>query len=259
MVVTTIVPLTSITQNLLAGVADVKTILPAAAEPHEVVLSTRELQILQDADLILTWGLGLDDWATRATAATESRAPKLVATTYLNLPAGTDDPHAWLSPQRMLQIVSGLEAGLVRQFPDERERIYANTIEYREKMARLNSDFHSLAELPNRDIVTLHDAFNYLALDYNLRIVATIRDLPEDNPSPADIARVITILKKYPNAALFGESEIHPAILETIARDTGRTVYTLDPLEIADAQPDTYLATMEKNLASLQQALRNAQ
>lgn len=257
-VATTIVPLTSLAQNLLGGVADVQSVLPPSTEPHDVTLSTGELQTLQGAEVILTWGLTMDDWVGRGISATESKAPVLVATKYLNLPPGLNDPHAWLSPKRMLQISVGLSADLAKEFPTESERILKNAEVYRAKLEQLDSQYNELRNLPHRDIVTLHDAFEYLAGDYNLNIVATVRDLPEDNPSPEDIARVIKTLKKYPQAALFGESEIEPAVLQTIARDSGRIVYTLDPLEVADSHADTYIAVMEKNLQSLKQALGSA-
>ena len=47
-----------------------------------------------------------------------------------------------------------------------------------------------------------------------------------------------------------------PAIAETIARETGTTVDTLDPIEgLSDATKDeTYVTLMQKNLKALQKA-----
>lgn len=254
-VATTIVPLTSMAQNILRGVADVQTVLPKGAEPHDVSLSTRELQVIQNAQVIITLGLTLDDWIATGISATESKASVIVASKYLNLAPEMDNPHVWLSPKRMIVMANGIANEMQKQFPESSATITANTIAYRAQLQELDAEFEQLRSLPNRDIITLHDAFGYLAQDYNLNVVAVIKQLPEDNPSPADVARVIKELNSKPQVVLFGESSINPQILETIAHDTGRHIYTLEPLEVADATPDVYVATMRKNLQVLKQAL----
>lgn len=254
-VATTIVPLTSITQNLLQGVADVQTVLPKGAEPHDVILSTRELQVIQEARVVITLGLTLDDWIATGISAAESKAPVIVASKYLNLAPEMQDPHVWLSPKRMIVVMNGIANELQKQFPESSAVITENTIAYRAKLQALDEEFAQLSKMQNRDMVTLHDAFGYLAQDYNLNIVAVVKELPEDNPSPEAIARVIKQLNKYPKAALFGESEVAPQILTSVAKDTGRQIYMLDPLEVADVTADTYITVMRKNLQVLQQAL----
>jgi len=257
-VATTIVALTSASKNILDGVADVQSILPKGAEPHDVILSTRELEVLQRAKVIVTLGLTLDDWVATGISATESTAPVITASKYLNLPPGSDNPHVWLSPARMIVMTQGIGADMQKQFPESAEIIALRTNEYVEKLRALDADYRALAQLPNRNIVTLHDAFGYLAQDYNLNVVAVVKDIPEDSPSPNDVARVIQVLGKYPQAALFGESEINPAILESVAKDTGRTIYTLNPLEVGEPDADTYITVMKRNLEVLREALGGA-
>jgi zinc transport system substrate-binding protein len=257
-VATTIVPLTSVTKNILGDVADVQSVLPKGAEPHDVILSTRELEILQRTKAIVTLGLTLDDWIANGISAAESKAPVITASKFLNLPPGADDPHVWLSPARMIVMVQGIGAEMQKQFPESSEIIGLRTSAYVEKLRALDAEYRTLGALPERNIVTLHDAFGYLAQDYNLNVVAVVKDIPEDNPSPAEIAAVIRTLEKYPQAALFGESELSPAILESVARDTGRTIYILNPLEVAEPEPETYISVMTQNLATLKEALGGA-
>ncbi len=257
-VATTIVALTSMTKNILGDVADVQSVLPKGAEPHDVILSTNELQILQRARAIVTLGLTLDDWIASGISAAESKAPVITASKYLNLPPGSDDPHVWLSPARMIVMAQGVGGEMQKQFPESSEIIALRTAEYVTKLSALDAEYRAPGALPHRDIVTLHDAFGYLAQDYNLNVIAVIKDIPEDNPSPEDVAQVIRMLSKYPKAALFGESELHPAILQTVARDTGRTIYILNPLEAGEPDMETYISVMKQNLAVLKEALGGA-
>lgn len=254
-VATTIVALTSVTSNILDGVIPVESVLPKGAEPHDVILSTRELQTLTNAKAIVTLGLTLDDWIANGISATNAQAPVVVASNFLNLPPELNDPHVWLSPKRMIVMSRGITARMQEIFPESAKEIAENGAAYEIELEKLDGEFRALGALKNRDIVTLHDAFGYLAQDYGLNVVAVVKDLPEDSPSPEDVARVIAMLSKYPDAALFGESEISPAILKSIAKDTGRTIYILDPLELGASDAPAYIAAMKKNLAVLKEAL----
>lgn len=257
-VVTTIVPLTSVTQKILNDVVSVSSIVPTNTDPHDISLSTRELQLLTSAKTIVTWGKGLDEWVQSGIDAAADKTDVIEASSKISDEL-SDDPHAWLSPRKMTQVVQGLAEDFSKKFPDEQSQIQKNTDEYLKELESLDRDFQQIKTFSNRDIVTLHDAFGYLADDYGLNILGTIKDLPEDAPSPQDVAQIISALQKHPNAALFAESEINPAIIDTIARDTGRIVYILDPMETSDAEGvgigDVYVAVMRKNLERLKTAL----
>lgn len=257
-VVTTILPVTSVAQNLLRDVASVSSVVSVNADPHDISLSTRELQQISNAKIIVTWGKGLDDWATSAISAAGGETSVIEASSFITDPL-SDDPHAWLSPRKMMQVTEGLSRVFIEQFPNNEEQIRENTKEYLQELAALDTSFKALATMPNRDIVTLHDAFGYMAEDYGLTILGTVKDLPEDAPSPQDVAAIISALQQYPRAALFAESEISPNIIDVIARDTGRTVHILDPIEVTDAASSeisgVYVSVMQENLRRLLEAL----
>ena len=56
--------------------------------------------------------------------------------------------------------------------------------------------------------------------------------------------------------ALFAEPQYSPRVAATIARETGATVYVLDPAVTGPASPNAYIDIMEKNLVELQKALK---
>ncbi|MCX6781123.1 MAG: metal ABC transporter substrate-binding protein [Candidatus Magasanikbacteria bacterium] len=254
-VATTIIPLNSAVQNILAGVADVETVLPPGADPHDVSLSTDQIQSIQNARVIVTLGLHLDDWVQSGIAATGSKAPVIIASRYLDLSPSETNPHVWLSPKKMLVIVEGLEQDFENQFPESKEKIAANADAYEKQLHDLDESYEQIRTLPQHEIVTLHDAFGYLAQDYGLTAVA-IKDIPEENPSPEDVAKVIAVLNKNPRMPIFAESEVSPGIVTTIAHDTGRAVNILDPIEVAAPTPDAYIKIMRSNLMNLIQALQ---
>ena len=55
--------------------------------------------------------------------------------------------------------------------------------------------------------------------------------------------------------SLFSEPQYPVTAVDTIAKETGATVYVLDPAVTGPDDPDAYLNIMEKNLVILKKAL----
>ena len=56
--------------------------------------------------------------------------------------------------------------------------------------------------------------------------------------------------------ALFAEPQYPAKAAETIAKETGAKVYTLDPVVTGPMDADAYINIMESNLKTLQEALK---
>ena len=79
---------------------------------------------------------------------------------------------------------------------------------------------------------------------------------PSNEPSPSQLADITKLVRKEGITTIFTEELVSPAIASTIARETGTTIATLDPIEglSDDTKDETYVTLMEKNLATLQKA-----
>lgn len=116
-----------------------------------------------------------------------------------------------------------------------------------------------LDDLPHKDIVTFHEAFPYLAKEFDLRIVSVIEREPGTEPTPEELEQTIDQVKALPVKVLFTEPQYSPAAAETIARETGAKIYTLDPIVTGESTPDAaddYINKMKQNMATLKQALQ---
>jgi zinc transport system substrate-binding protein len=107
----------------------------------------------------------------------------------------------------------------------------------------------------NRDIITFHEAFPYFAREFNLNIAAVIDREPGSEPSAAELARTIEIIKETGAKVIFAEPQYPAKSAETIARETGVKIYILDPAATGELEPDAYIKTMEKNMDTLREAL----
>jgi zinc/manganese transport system substrate-binding protein len=97
----------------------------------------------------------------------------------------------------------------------------------------------------------------YFAERYGLKAVALV-DVPEINPTPADLQRVAGVVKANGIRALLREPQAEGRSFQALAEDLGLSISTFDPLETgseaASQDPATYFETMDRNGANLVKA-----
>ena len=127
---------------------------------------------------------------------------------------------------------------------------------YIEKLSSLRSRMHETIDpLPNRDIVTLHEAFPYFAEEFGLTIVGTVQREPDSQPSARELADTIRLIRSTGVKAVFAEPQYDASAAQILSQESGAAFYTLDPGATGPDDPDAYLDAMEQNRVVLQKAL----
>ena len=166
------------------------------------------------------------------------------------------NPHIWVSISNYIEQVKNICKGLTSVDPKNKEKYENNADIYIKKLENLKGKMHSeLDTLPNRDIVTFHEAFPYFAKEFNLNVVAVINREPESEPSVKELSETINTIKELGVKSLFVEPQYPSASAETIAKETGANIYTLDPASSGEISKDAYINAMQKNLQVLKEAL----
>ncbi|MBF1714140.1 MAG: zinc ABC transporter substrate-binding protein, partial [Selenomonas sp.] len=144
--------------------------------------------------------------------------------------------------------------------PTHADAYEKNAAAYIEKLTALKTEMHAaLAHVPHKDIVTFHEAFPYFAKEFHLNIIAVVEREPGTEPTPSELQETIEQVNALPTKVLFTEPQYSPAAAETIARETGAKIYTLDPVVTGEATPaakNAYIDTMKKNMEVLKEALQ---
>ena len=227
----------------------VENLTPPGAEPHDLEVSPADAAAIRDAGLALVLGHGFQPQLEQA-AGDGDNVLHLLDTPGLDLlPNG--DPHVWLDPIRYEKIVTRIGQALGRE-PEAASlaaRLQKLDAEYRDGLA--NCDRH--------EIVTSHEAFAYLAQRYGLEQVPITGLSPEAEPQPADLARVVELVKDRGVTTVYYETLVSPRIADTVARGTGATTSVLDPIEGLTpeeiARGETYFTRMRANLLALEKGL----
>jgi zinc transport system substrate-binding protein len=243
--------------------AEVENLTPAGAEPHDLELSPRTVEDIEDADTVLHFGSGFMP-ALEETVDDHEGAVDLLAGEQLL--AATEahgheepeheeeterDPHVWLDPNRY--------AGIARKIADALGEPAAAD-ELVGDLEELDADFRDgLATCARRQIVTSHAAFGYLADAYDLEQIPLTGVSPEAEPSAQAIEGLVDEVREEGATTVFFETLVSPELAETVAREAGAETAVLNPLEgLTDDEIEDgadYFTIMRENLAALRKAL----
>lgn len=168
--------------------------------------------------------------------------------------------HIWVSVTGNIAQVDNISSQLVELDPENSSKYIENADSYTAKLEELSIEMHNeLDDLPNRNIITFHEAFPYFAEEFNLNIAGVIQIEPDSEPSAKEVEEIISIIKENNITALFTEPQYSSKIANTIATETGATVYELDPIVTGDSTEDAYddyINKMKENLNILKEALK---
>ena len=263
-IVTSFYPMYVATINITQGVDGVEVhnmTKPQTGCLHDYQLMTEDMKTLENADAFVINGAGMEDFMDKVTEQQKnlkvidaSRGIKLIHD------EEGDNPHVWLSVTDAIQQVRNIADQLKEADPAHSDAYEKNAAAYIEKLTSLKTEMHAaLDNVPHKDIVTFHEAFPYFAEEFHLNIIGVVEREPGTEPTPTELQETIEQVKGLSAKVLFTEPQYSPAAAETIARETGAKIYTLDPVVTGEATPaakDAYLDTMRKNMNTLKEALQ---
>ncbi|MDD4571362.1 MAG: metal ABC transporter substrate-binding protein [Clostridia bacterium] len=258
--------------------------VPAGTEPHSWEPTAKDIVALENADIFIYNGAGMEHWVDKVLASLENTDLITVeASEGITLLKGTHhhhddtaaeaeeiasegeqtqyDPHVWLSPLNAEQELENIKNAFVKADPDNAAYYKANYAKYASEFELLDKEYRdTITSLPNKNIVVAHQAFAYLCNEYGLNQVAIEGLSADSEPNPARMAEIIEFVKTNKVKYIFFEELISPKVAETIAQAAGVKTAVLNPLgALSDEEKAVggdYLSVMHKNLQALKVALQ---
>lgn len=271
---TSFYPLYFFTSEITNDKTAVFNLTPAGVEPHDYDPTPQEIARILESKLLVVNGAGFEPWLDKLTDDLAKQNVIVVETTQglalmesqemheeeAENEEASQDPHVWLSPilaSKQVEIIKDAVVEVDRKNASEFER-NANVL--RQRLQELDKKYRDgLRTCQKRSFVTSHTAFSYLAKEHNLTQVPIAGISPEEEPSPADLAKVAAFAKENNIKYIFFETLVSPKLSETIANEVGAQTLVLDPIEgLSDddiQQGKNYFTVMEENLKNLRIAL----
>jgi zinc transport system substrate-binding protein len=267
-------PIYVFTQNVIAKSKNVtvECLLPPNIGPHDYALTPGDMKKIAKADLFIINGLEVEEFLGKAVNEANPNI-KIIDTSKGIKPIptrgaeeeeskheehrhGIYNPHVWVSPKSAIIQVKNIEKALSAADPQNVALYKANADKYVVKLQAIVNDLTKASKtFKKRKIVTFHDAFDYFARDFGLEIVGVIEVVPGQEPSAGELAKMIKIVKESGAAAVFSEPQYQDKVAVVLAKESGVSVYQLDPVATGDGKPDAYEKIMRKNLEVLKKAL----
>ena len=262
-IVTSFYPIYVDAVNIAGGIDGVEVVnltKPQTGCLHDYQLTPEDMKTLETADIFIVNGLGMENFLGKVSGGLKIVDASQSDEIFLLKDGDEINPHVWMSVTYCMKQVLAIEQQLCALDPEHADAYKKNALEYLNKLSTLRDEMHlALDNLPHKDIVTFHEAFPYFAAEFKLNIAAVIEREPGTEPTPQELAETIKIVNALPVKVLFTEPQYSPKAAETIARETGAKIYTLDPITTGDAIPENsgaYLDGMRKNAAVLAEALK---
>ena len=260
-VVTSFYPMYIMTLNITNGISGVQVDNMAGQQAgclHDYQLQSKDMKNIEQANVFVINGAGMESFMEKVT----SQLPKLCVVNSsknvsLLMNDGVANPHIWVSISNYIQQVQNVEKGLMEADTGHSQEYQRNAQEYIAKLMILRNDMHKeLDNLPNRDIITFHEAFPYFAQEFNLRIAKVINREPDSQPSAKELAETIRLIRSTKVKAVFAEPQYPSSAANVVAKESGVKVYTLDPSVTGKNDLNAYLDAMKENLKVLKEALK---
>lgn len=260
-------PIAYFSQEIGGTKVHVTNITPAGAEPHDYEPTAKDIAQIEASRLLVLNGV-VEPWGERIKQSIDPNYTHIVVAS-----AGltsqkveedglyTTDPHVWLSPPLAEKMVDAIAAGFTRVDPARASTYNQNAAALKSRLAALDATYRrGLANCQKKAFITSHAAFGYVASTYRLTQVPIAGLSPDAEPSPGQLAKIVTFAKARGVHYIFFESLVSPKLSETIAREVGAKTLVLNPLEGLTAgqraQGENYFTQMRQNLTNLELALQ---
>ncbi len=236
----------AVVKDLVGDQANVVVSMPNGQDPHEWEPSARDIETLTHADLVVQNGLGLEGGMEKALAqAKEAGVTIFTASDHITvrkmgvgegIPSGdpdqaigADDPHLWVDPIAIKQIVAALSDTLKA---DLNLDVSTRAVDLETRLDQLNQTItDKVNTLPQdqRKLVTGHESLGYFAERYGFKLVGAIVPslTTQAEISASELSALKTLIEKNHVKAIFTELGTPPAVAESIGKETGVQVVSV--------------------------------
>lgn len=214
---------------------------------HEYTLSVTQMKKIESAERILLSGRGLEAFMRSALAGHTNLFSVMPET-------GDEeaDAHWWLNPEEYDLAAVRLCSFLSEAYPAYKAQLEENLEALSERLLALTAyGNQTLQELSCRELVTFHDGFSSFADAFGLTVAAAMEVESGSEPSAKELAGIVELVRTRGIPAVFSEANGDTAAAQTVARETGCKLASLD---LAVSNPD-YFAAMRQNIDTVKEAL----
>jgi zinc/manganese transport system substrate-binding protein len=262
-----------ITRNLVGAEADVVVLMESNADPHSFGISAKQAAVIENADLVIHNGAGLEEGIlNHVEAAAAEGVPTLAAMDAVeplkfSLDDGDEatDPHFWTDPSRVGLATDAIADSIVEHVDGvDSAVVHSQTASYKAELEKLFASMEeSFAGISpgRRKLITNHHVFGYLAQRFGFEVIGAV--IPSGttlaSPSSADLNDLTGKIRTAGVVAIFADSSQPERLAQVLAAEAGQDIAVVplftESLGTEGSGAHTYLEMMRSNTERITHAM----
>lgn len=256
-IVTSFYPMYILAENITDGATNIELENMADVNVgclHDYTLTTEDMKKLENADIFISNGLGMENFIDKAISA--NQAMKIIdsSTNIQDLILYEDETnaHIWTSIEKYIEQVKNVSEGLKESNPENAEIYEENANNYIEKLEQLREKYlNELKNLQGKKAICLNEAFEYMGQELGLEMTTVETDHEESTMSAEMLKSIIDTAKEENIEMIIVDKNDNKANAETIEQETGARIYELNSGLSGSMEKDAYVKAIEENLQLL--------
>ncbi len=235
-VVVTYSVLADVVAQLVGDKAVVNVLIPDGQDPHEFQPSAKDIETLNNAAIVISNGLDFEEGLEDVLENVVESGNKvfMVGEHITGLKTKEDDhdhggvdPHLWLSPANMLEMLPALTSALSEALGLD---LVESSATLTSGLQKLDKEIEQLISgLGECNLVSGHDELGYFAARYGCKVIGAI--VPSftttSEATAGELADLKDLINQYKVPAIFTGLGTNPEVADQLAKELGVKAVTL--------------------------------
>ena len=253
-IVTSFYPMYIIALNLTENVEDVTVENMADTNIgclHDYTLTTNDLIKLEDADVFIQNGLGIETFIEKITESYEDLKIINSSDNIENLIVNGEivNGHIWTSVENYILQIQNISEELCKVNPKNENKYKRNAKKYIDKINEANEQVEN-AEI---QAVCFDESFEYLANENNIKLTTAYTDHEESSLSAETLANLIDKVKAENIQVIIVAKNEENKNATLLQKETGAKIYELDNYITGDNDKNSYINSLKQNKETIKQ------
>ena len=224
---------------------------------HNYTLTTNDLKKIQESDILVINGLGLEENILNTVNKTNSNIKVIDSSDNIdekNIISGNNvNPHIWTSINLYKNQVETISENLINLDENNREIYVKNTEEYINKLNELENRENTVKEkMANVEVVVFSESLEYLIKEMNINYSIFSIGHEESGVSSEELGEIIDEINDKNIKTILIDKEDSKAIANSVSAETGATIHEMDSCLTGELDLDSYITKMNSNLDILE-------
>lgn len=258
-IVTSFYPIYIMTANITQGANNIELINMAETNVgcvHNYTLNTEDVKKIEQADVFIQNGLGLENFMDKIITNKEIKVINASKNITDFIQENNEiNPHVWTNIDNDIKQVEEIMNELIKNNPENGKIYRENAEEYIQKLKDLKQKYDiELTALSGMQAVCLNESFEYLGKQLNLNLIKVHTNHEESTMSAKTLKNIIDTVRQNQIQIILVDINDDLKNAQTIANETGATIYQLDSCLTGNLAKDSYINSMTGNLETLKKA-----